>query len=157
MTEPEYTTITEDSASLTADERRETETTANQPAASPAPSGAEAADQRSQRQEDKTSAGATAAKAVKLCRHVKEDGVFCGRPALRERLYCYQHLRLRGQQMRMARARAQRLSCPLMLPALDDLEAVKAALTQVRLRHNRGPTGASPRRAAALRLAAGSY
>ena len=33
--------------------------------------------------------------------------------------------------MRMARARAQRLACPLMLPPLDDLNAVKAALTQV--------------------------
>jgi len=75
--------------------------------------------------------GTAIPKPVKLCLHVKEDGFFCGRPALTDRLYCYQHLRLRGQQMRMARARAQRLACPLMLPALDDLNAVKVALTQV--------------------------
>ena len=75
--------------------------------------------------------GTAIPKPVKLCLHVKEDGFFCGRPALTDRLYCYQHLRLRGQQMRMARARAQRLACPLMLPALDDLNAVRVALTQV--------------------------
>jgi hypothetical protein len=104
MTIPEYKPIREDSASPTAEERQQPSTTSNDSGRS---------------------------NPVKLCLHAGEDGVFCGRPALRERLYCYQHLRLRGQQMRMARARAQRQSCPLMLPPLDDLNAVKAALTQV--------------------------
>ena len=45
---------------------------------------------------------------VKLCRHILEDGVYCQVPALSGRPYCYRHLRLRGQQMRMARALAQR-------------------------------------------------
>jgi hypothetical protein len=75
--------------------------------------------------------GSGGSNSVKLCLHAREDGVFCGRPALRERLYCYQHLRLLGQQMRMARARAQRQACPLMLPPLDDLNSVRAALTRV--------------------------
>src|SRR5208283_624061 len=48
------------------------------------------------------------ARPVKLCLHVMGDGVFCQIAALSGRPYCYRHLRLRGQQMRMARAIAQR-------------------------------------------------
>ena len=72
-----------------------------------------------------------AANAVPLCRHVKEDGIYCHTPALSGRPYCYRHLRLRGQQMRMARAVAQRLSYQLVLPPLDDMNAVQSALTHV--------------------------
>lgn len=68
---------------------------------------------------------------VPLCLHIREDGVFCGRPALHQRHYCYQHLRLRGQQMRMARALAQRQPYRLNLPPLDNLQGVQAALDQV--------------------------
>src|SRR5271157_16035 len=68
---------------------------------------------------------------VKLCLHVKEDGVFCHCPALGGRQYCYRHLRLRGQQMRMARAIAQRQPYHLVLPPLEDMNAVQAALTHV--------------------------
>ena len=68
---------------------------------------------------------------VKLCRHIKEDSVFCHCPAVSGRPYCYCHLRLRGQQMRMARALAQRQSYYLVLPPLEDLHAVQAALTHV--------------------------
>src|SRR5271157_2846174 len=48
------------------------------------------------------------AKPAGLCHHVMESGFYCQSPALRDRSYCYSHLRLRGQQMRMARAIAQR-------------------------------------------------
>ena len=68
---------------------------------------------------------------VKLCLHVKEDGVFCHCPALGGRQYCYRHLRLRGQQMRMARAIAQRQPYHLVLPPLEDMNSVQAALTHV--------------------------
>jgi hypothetical protein len=68
---------------------------------------------------------------VPLCGHIRENGVFCGRPALHQRHYCYQHLRLRGQQMRMARALAQRQPYRLNLPPLDDVPGVQAALDQV--------------------------
>ena len=68
---------------------------------------------------------------VKLCRHITEDGVFCGIPALTGRQYCYRHLRLRGQQMRIARAIAQRQSFRLLLPPLEDLNAVQTALIHV--------------------------
>ena len=152
MNVPEHTPITEDSALPNPGEHRETAATVSETAG---PS----ARVETLGRDDKTKAGAPPDRGpqgvpgshslgwsspavggrvgdnpsgpVKLCLHAREDGDFCGRPALRERLYCYQHLRLRGQQMRMARARAQRLACALMLPALDDLNAVKAALTQV--------------------------
>ncbi len=68
---------------------------------------------------------------VKLCRHIMEDGVYCQIPALSDRPYCYRHLRLRGQQMRIARAIAQRQSFQLLLPPLEDLNAVQSALTHV--------------------------
>ena len=72
-----------------------------------------------------------ASHAVKLCRHIKEDGVFCEVPALTGRQYCYRHLRLRGQQMRIARAIAQRQKFHLVLPPLEDLNAVQTALIHV--------------------------
>ncbi len=69
--------------------------------------------------------------AVKLCLHVKEDGVYCQIAALRGRSYCYRHLRLRGQQMRIARALAQRQTYHLVLPPLEDMNGVQAALVHV--------------------------
>ena len=69
--------------------------------------------------------------AVKLCHHIKEDGVYCQIPALRGRQYCYRHLRLRGQQMRIARALAQRQTYHLVLPPLEDMNEVQSALVHV--------------------------
>ncbi len=70
-------------------------------------------------------------RGVLLCRHIKADGVFCQVPAVGGRRYCYNHLRLRGQQMRIARALARREPYQLMLPALEDMNAVQAALNEV--------------------------
>jgi hypothetical protein len=44
-------------------------------------------------------------KGVKLCQHVKDDGVLCGSPALKRRSCCYFHIELRRRRKRMARAR----------------------------------------------------
>ena len=66
-----------------------------------------------------------------LCYHVMESGFCCQSPALRDRRYCYSHLRLRGERIRMARAIAQRQPYRFTLPALDDLFAVQAAVEQV--------------------------
>src|SRR5271165_1567615 len=66
-----------------------------------------------------------------LCHHVMESGFCCQSPALRDRRYCYSHLRLRGERLRMARAIAQRQPYRFTLPALDDLYAVQAAVEQV--------------------------
>ncbi len=66
-----------------------------------------------------------------LCHHVMESGYYCQSPALLDRRYCYSHLRLRGQRLRMARAVARRLPYRFDLPALDDLFAVQAAVEHV--------------------------
>ena len=71
------------------------------------------------------------AKPAGLCHHVMESGLYCQSPALRERRYCYRHLRLRGQRLRMARAIARRQPYRFDMPALDDLYAVQAAVEHV--------------------------
>ena len=70
-------------------------------------------------------------KRTGLCHHVMESGFYCQSPALRDRRYCYSHLRLRGQRVRMARAIAKRQPYRFDLPALDDLYAVQAAVEHV--------------------------
>ena len=66
-----------------------------------------------------------------LCHHAMESGVYCQSPAVRGRRFCYSHLRIRGQRIRMARAVAQRQAFKLVLPPLDDMNSVLAALGQV--------------------------
>ena len=70
-------------------------------------------------------------KPAGLCHHVMESGYYCQSPALHDRRYCYSHLRLRGERLRMARAIAQRQPYRFTLPALDDLFAVQAAVEHV--------------------------
>src|SRR5664279_104815 len=65
------------------------------------------------------------------CRHLKEDGTFCQMPALRERNYCFFHLRERGRRLRMAQEAARQRSRPLVLPPFEDMTAVNAGLTLV--------------------------
>jgi hypothetical protein len=69
--------------------------------------------------------------SVPHCRHLKEDGAFCQMPALRERNYCFFHLRERGRRLRMAQEAARQRSSPLVLPPLEDMTAVNAGLTLV--------------------------
>jgi hypothetical protein len=65
------------------------------------------------------------------CRHVKEDGAYCGSPALRERKYCYYHLMQRGSRLRRARALRDDVPYRLEIHSLDNLYAVRAALTDI--------------------------
>jgi hypothetical protein len=65
------------------------------------------------------------------CRHVKEDGVFCGSPAIRDRQYCYYHLTHRGRRLRRALALSRREPCLLDLPPLEDLRSMRVALSEV--------------------------
>src|SRR5271165_5964516 len=65
------------------------------------------------------------------CRHIKEDGTYCGSPALRECKYCYHHLRERGRRLRRARALRDNLPYRLEIQSLDNLYAVRDALTDV--------------------------
>ena len=65
------------------------------------------------------------------CRHVKEDGVYCGSPALRERKYCYYHLLQRGRRLRRARALRDNVPYRLEIQSLDNPYAIRDALTDI--------------------------
>src|SRR5450631_679126 len=67
----------------------------------------------------------------KTCRHVKEDGAYCGSPALRERKYCYYHLMQRGRRLRRARALRDNQPYRLEIHSLDNLYAVRDALSDI--------------------------
>ena len=65
------------------------------------------------------------------CRHLHPDGAYCGSPALRERKYCYYHLMERGRRLRRARALRDNQPYRLEIQSLDNLYAVRAALTDI--------------------------
>jgi hypothetical protein len=65
------------------------------------------------------------------CRHLKEDGSYCGSPALRERKYCYHHLMQRGRRLRRARALRDDQPYRLEIQSLDNPYAVGNALTDI--------------------------
>jgi len=65
------------------------------------------------------------------CRHVREDGAYCASPALRGRKYCYYHLMERGRRLRRARALRDNQPYRLEIQSLDNLYAVRAALTDI--------------------------
>src|SRR5271165_3189513 len=69
--------------------------------------------------------------SVNHCRHIKEDGVFCQGPPLHGREYCHFHLQALGRRMRMARERARREPHVLILPLLEDMNALQVARMQV--------------------------
>jgi hypothetical protein len=102
-----------------------------EPSAATRPSGEQPTANSEERPAHHQAEADSTGQAVKLCLHVKEDGVYCQIAALRGRPYCYRHLRLRGQQMRIARALAQRQSYHLVLPPLEDMNGVQAALVHV--------------------------
>ena len=65
------------------------------------------------------------------CRHVKADGAYCGSPALRDHKYCYYHLMERGRRLRRARALRENVPYRLDIPSLDNLYAIRNAITEV--------------------------
>jgi hypothetical protein len=69
--------------------------------------------------------------AIKLCHHIKEDGICCKSAALHGRYYCFFHLTFRGRRMRSAQQRAQTGAWRLELPPLEDLNAVQVGIMQV--------------------------
>src|SRR5271166_2191200 len=134
MSTTEYD-ATKTGASTAVEERRETteqaaEETADPSARTSTPSGANPAPDGGPGKvlgRDDNQRG----KAAGLCHHGMESGFYCQSPALRDRRYCYSHLRLLGQRLRMARAIARRQPYRFDLPALDDLFAVQAAVEHV--------------------------
>ena len=69
--------------------------------------------------------------SVRICQHVKVDGTLCQVLPLDGRHYCHFHLETLGRRMRMARARARREPYHLILPILEDLNAVQVARMQI--------------------------
>ena len=65
------------------------------------------------------------------CHHVKADGTYCGSPALRDRKYCYYHLMERARRLRRARALRDNVPYRLEIPPLDDLYAVRTAISDI--------------------------
>jgi len=65
------------------------------------------------------------------CRHVKENGAYCGSPALQGRQHCYYHLTHRARRLRRALALSRNQPCPLVLPPLEDLGSVPVALSEI--------------------------
>ena len=65
------------------------------------------------------------------CSHIKEDGTYCGSPALQNHKYCHHHLKARGRRLRRARALRDNVPYRLDLPALEDLAAVQVALSEI--------------------------
>ena len=65
------------------------------------------------------------------CRHVKEDGTYCGSPALRDRKYCYYHLMQRGRRLRRALAQGRNEPYQLILPPLENLGSMRVALSEI--------------------------
>jgi hypothetical protein len=65
------------------------------------------------------------------CRHIKEDGAYCGSPALRDNKYCYYHLQQRGRRLRRARALRDNVPYQIDIQSLDNPYAVRTAITEV--------------------------
>jgi hypothetical protein len=65
------------------------------------------------------------------CRHIKEDGAYCGSPRLRDQKYCYYHLMQRVRRLRRARALRDNVPYRLEIQSLDNVYAVRNALTEI--------------------------
>jgi len=65
------------------------------------------------------------------CHHVKEDGAYCGSPALREHKYCYYHFTQRLRRLRRARALRDNVPYRLDIPSLDSPYAVRNAISEI--------------------------
>src|SRR5271169_55003 len=72
----------------------------------------------------------------RTCDHLKEDGVYCSSPALRDKRYCHFHLTIRARRVQAARIRLrgdlvygdpQRFQMPI----LDNMHAVQSGLQLV--------------------------
>ena len=70
-------------------------------------------------------------KAVKHCRHVKEDGIACQSPAQRGESYCHFHVRYKGRPLRNWRARRTLRVNDLRLPPPEDFHAIQFSLNEV--------------------------
>jgi hypothetical protein len=70
---------------------------------------------------------------VKLCHHVKEDGIFCHSPAMSGLGYCYFHLRYKGRRLRTWRNRMNIAGLRFPLSMANVPNAIEASLKKVDL------------------------
>jgi hypothetical protein len=136
MSEIENQTTVEAGEPNSVEERQQTAGPSARPACSVEPAGLGRGDRKEGDASQAESSGdgndeAKSGKPAGLCHHFMESGFYCQNPALRGRRFCYHHLRLRGESIRMARAIAKRLPYRFSMPALDNLYAVQAAVEQV--------------------------
>ncbi len=136
MSENEDQTTVETGETDSVEERQQTAGPSAGPACSVEQAGLDRDDSKKEDASQAESSGngndeGKSGKPAGLCHHVMESGLCCQSPALRDRRYCYSHLRLRGQRLRMARAIARRAPYRLMLPAMEDFASVRVAAAQV--------------------------
>ncbi|HZD32357.1 MAG TPA: hypothetical protein VE779_11930 [Candidatus Angelobacter sp.] len=65
------------------------------------------------------------------CDHLKEDGVYCSSPALRNQRYCYFHLNARARRVQAACAQLKAQPFSLHMPILDNQQSILAGIQQV--------------------------
>ncbi len=70
---------------------------------------------------------------VKLCQHVKEDGISCHSPAVSGLGYCYFHLRYKGRRLRTWRNRLQIAGLRFPLSMANDPNAIQVRQKQVNM------------------------
>jgi hypothetical protein len=66
----------------------------------------------------------------KECRHIKPNGCKCKSPALKDKPYCYYHIRVHGIA-RNSSATSPYEQKELQIPFLEDRGAVQVALSEV--------------------------
>ena len=95
--------------------------------------------------------------SYRTCDHLKEDGVYCSSPALRDQRYCYFHLNLRARRVQAARARLHGDTAPL--PDAHPRQHARRAGRHPAggRRPRRRPHPQPSRRALALRSATGCH
>ena len=70
-------------------------------------------------------------KAIKHCRHVKEDGIPCGSPALRGESYCHYHLRYKRYPLRTWRNKQRLGGLHFTRGSALNLKAAEANLKRI--------------------------
>ena len=69
--------------------------------------------------------------SVRLCGHLKEDGMPCGSPAIRGQRLCYFHHREQQYLLKFARDRRHAVVCDWKLPPLHTLAEIQKALHRI--------------------------
>ena len=69
--------------------------------------------------------------SIRLCRHLKPDGLPCGSPAVRGMRLCYFHNRHLQENLAFAQDRRRAEVCDWQLPPLNSLDDIQHALQRI--------------------------